>query len=182
MTESENIEAIYRSHVQNLYNYAIYLGADKELAMDLIHDIFCKLCAEKKTIRRINNMESYLFRSLKNSLINASNSKESSHLELKVLQHKPICSEDAEDLYISIEEEREIKTKIDDMLATLTERQKEIIYLRYALEYDYAQIAEIMGITPGSCRKLTHKAITELRQKFPYNFLLILGLRIYLSL
>ena len=155
----------------------MYLGADKELAMDLIHDIFCKLCSDTKTIQQIDNVASYLFRSLKNSLLNSRKSKESNILELKELHDKPTHSTDVEDLYISKEEEQEIKAKIDEMLGTLTKRQNEIIYLRFALEYDYDQIAKVMKITPGSCRKLVHKAISELRQKFPYSFFYIFILK-----
>lgn len=182
MIPSENIETIYRSNIQKLYNYAIYLGANKELAMDLIHDIFCKLCTNKKTVLQVDNIEAYLFRSLKNSLLNTYKSKDSNLVELEKSHDKPIRNTDVEDMYISKEEEQQIKAKVEEMLTTLTKRQNEIIYLRYALEYDYAQIAEIMEITPGACRKLMHKAITELRQKFPSCFFLVFMLKDYIFL
>ncbi len=52
------------------------------------------------------------------------------------------------------------------MLNALTDRQREIIYLRYVQEYDYLQIAELLQISVHGCRKLVSKAILSLREKF----------------
>ncbi|MDD4632380.1 MAG: sigma factor-like helix-turn-helix DNA-binding protein, partial [Proteiniphilum sp.] len=48
----------------------------------------------------------------------------------------------------------------------LTDRQREIIYLRYVQEYDYKQIAELLQISVHGCRKLVSKAILSLRERF----------------
>ncbi|MDO5664103.1 MAG: sigma-70 family RNA polymerase sigma factor [Bacteroidia bacterium] len=173
MINRNKIETIYSLHIQKLYNYAIYLGADKELAMDMIHDIFCRLCIDEKKLQHIQNIELYLFRSVKNRMLNTYKSKAISPVNIDEVPVLIDHSADVEDLFISEEEEQEIRTKINEMLGLLTKRQNEIIYLRYVLEYDYAQIAEIMQITPGACRKLVYKAITELRKKYPYHLILI---------
>ncbi len=48
---------------------------------------------------------------------------------------------------IEKEEQTEIKTEIEQLLGSLTDRQREIIYLRYVQEYDYPQIAELLQIS-----------------------------------
>ena len=58
------------------------------------------------------------------------------------------------------------------MLNSLTDRQREIIYLRYVQGYDYPQIAELLQISVHGCRKLVSKAILSLREKFGIFFLL----------
>ena len=52
------------------------------------------------------------------------------------------------------------------MLDSLTERQREIVYLRYIQEYDYEQIAQLLNITVHGCRKLLSKAMQNLREKY----------------
>jgi len=71
-----------------------------------------------------------------------------------------------EDLLIEEEEQQQIKREIEEMLGSLTDRQREIIYLRYVQEYDYPQIAQLLNISVHACRKLVSKAITSLREKF----------------
>ena len=79
-----------------------------------------------------------------------------------------------EDLLIEEEEQQQIKREIEEMLGSLTDRQREIIYLRYVQEYDYPQIAQLLNISVHGCRKLVSKAITSLREKFGTLILLML--------
>ena len=60
------------------------------------------------------------------------------------------------------------------MLDSLTERQREIVYLRYVQEYDYPQIAELLNISIHGCRKLLSKAMQTLREKYGTLILLFL--------
>lgn len=177
MISNLEIESIYNQHIDGLYNYAIYLGASKELAMDAIHDVFCKLCADEDAVRKIENAKFYLFRALKNNLLNVYKSSNFNTSSLSELHSEKDVSADIEELLISKEEEASIKEKIDQMLSSLTKRQREIIYLKYVQEYNYEQIAEIMQISYGSCRKLAHKALSELRKNYPYSILFIAILR-----
>jgi RNA polymerase sigma factor (sigma-70 family) len=77
-----------------------------------------------------------------------------------------------EELMIEAEEQQQIKIGIEQMLNSLTDRQREIIYLRYVQEYDYRQIAELLQISVHGCRKLVSKAILSLREKYGVFFLL----------
>ena len=81
---------------------------------------------------------------------------------------------------IEEEEQMQIKTSIEQMLNTLTDRQREIIYLRYVQEYDYPQIAELLQISVHGCRKLVSKAIFNLRERYGALFLSLASLIPYL--
>lgn len=85
-----------------------------------------------------------------------------------------------EDLIIEKEEQEQIKSGIEQMLNTLTDRQREIIYLRYVQGYDYQQISELLHISVHGCRKLVSKAIQVLREN--YGALLLLGYHSYFFL
>ncbi len=68
MKKIENIASIYNRYVDDLYTYAIYLGFEKEMVMDAIHDVFCKFAADEKILQDVSNVKFYLFKSLKNRL------------------------------------------------------------------------------------------------------------------
>ena len=86
-----------------------------------------------------------------------------------------------EEDYIEKEEQIVIKKEIDEMLNSLTSRQREIIYLRYVHEYEYNEIAELLHISVHSCRKLVSKAILSLREKYGIAFLIFSQTGFFLS-
>lgn len=69
------------------------------------------------------------------------------------------------DTMIGEEEKSDIKATIESLLNSLTDRQREAIYLRYMQNLDYEEIAELLDMSPGSVRKLVYRAIMSLRKK-----------------
>ncbi|MDI9604837.1 MAG: sigma-70 family RNA polymerase sigma factor [Bacteroidota bacterium] len=134
-----------------------------------MHDVFLKLATNKYFLDNAENIIFYLFRSLKNRLIDIhKNRKEHVTLETMNTNLKmPFnMTVNVETLLIEREEKRQIKNEIEQMLDALTPRQREIIYLRYVHEYDYKHISELLQISVHGCRKLVSKAILSLREKF----------------
>jgi len=60
--------------------------------------------------------------------------------------------------------------KLRKTLSLLTERQKEIIYLKYYQHLDHGQIAELMNIGRQSVYNLLHETIHKLRSLWHSEF------------
>lgn len=166
---NKDIGAIYNHHVNDLFTYGLYLGFNKDTVKDAIHDVFVKITVESNRLTGISNIKFYLFRSLKNRLLDIHKNQEKyTGLENidDVLERPFTIQVNVEELMIEKEEQVQIKAEIEQMLDSLTPRQREIIYLRYVQEYDYDQIAELLQISVHGCRKLVSKAILSLREKF----------------
>ena len=164
----ENIASIYNRYVDDLYTYALYLGFEKGIIMDAIHDVFCKFAADEKLLQDVSNIKFYLFKSLKNRLYDIYKARKE-YVELSAidLQDAPFNIQvTIEDRLIDKEEQQQIKDQLSEMLDSLTERQREVVYLRYVQEYDYAQISELLNISIHGCRKLLSKAMQNLREKY----------------
>lgn len=175
LKREKDIASIYALYVDSLFTYGCYLGFTREVVKDAIHDIFIKITIDSDKLDDISNIKFYLFRSLKNRLLDIhKNQREHIGLEnVDLLREIPFNIEvNVEDLMIEEEEQMQIKTGIEQMLNSLTDRQREIIYLRYVQGYDYPQIAELLQISVHGCRKLVSKAILSLREKFGIFFLL----------
>ena len=164
----ENIASIYNRYVDDLHTYALYLGFEKGIIMDAIHDVFCKFAASEKLLQDVSNIKFYLFKSLKNRLYDIYKArKEYAELSAIDLQDAPFNIQvTIEDRLIDKEEQQQIKDQLSEMLDSLTERQREVVYLRYVQEYDYAQISELLNISIHGCRKLLSKAMQNLREKY----------------
>ena len=166
---SKEIASIYTCHVDALFTYGVNLGFEREVVEDAIHDIFIKLSLDKEILNNVINMKFYLYRSLKNRLIDIYKHQREHICSSKVdhLMELPFnLSLNVENILIEEEEKTLIKKEIEQMLNILTDRQREVIYLRYVQEYDYNQIAELLQISVHGCRKLVSKAIINLREKF----------------
>ena len=160
---------IYNLYVDDLFTYGTYMGFDREVVKDAIHDVFVKLSSDQKILNDVNNIKFFLLKSLKNRLldINRKDKKQITLDDVNFDEDMPFRIQvNMEDRYIE-EEERELtKSKIEEMLNSLTSKQREIIYLRYIHEYDYEQISELLSISVQSCRKLVSKALKNLRIKY----------------
>lgn len=179
MTTRENdIASIYSLYVNDLFIYGCYLGFEREVVKDAIHDIFVKVTTDNDKLEEISHIKFYLFRSLKNRLLDIHKSKKE-HIDLEYIdstREMPFNMEvNVEELMIEQEERQQIKTEIEQMLDSLTDRQREIIYLRYVQGYDYPQIAELLQISVHGCRKLVSKAIHNLREKYGALLFLLLS-------
>lgn len=163
-----HIASAYNEYLDNLYSYALNLGFDEQTAMDAIHDVFYKVCIHHSSLNEIISLKSYLFRALRNRLIDI---KRTSKEDVAPITEKDDGVEllpfqlhvTMEDTLIKREDAEEIRLKVKNVLDKLTDRQREIVYLRYIREYSYEEIAEIMQISVPACRNLISKSIIKLK-------------------
>jgi len=128
--------------------------------------VFCRVCIREKDVQEIQNPKFYLLRALRNQLIDTYKLKRnySEVLTGEITDELPYRIKiTVEDEMIAAEEQAEVSQKVDEILSVLTERQREIIYLRYMQECSYEEIAEIMQISVPACRKLLYRTLLKLK-------------------
>lgn len=175
-TEND-IGQIYERYVDSLCTYARNMGFSKEDSMDAIHDVFCKFFADKKSPEQIENIRFYLFKSLKNRLFDIIRTQREfvNINEEYAANPLPFTLEvTIEDDFINKEEQQKLITKVNALLSTLTDRQREIIYLKFMQKYDYKEISILMGISVPACYKLISKTLDKLRGNNPAFFFILL--------
>ena len=69
-----------------------------------------------------------------------------------------------EDEWVAFETSTQQSEKLGLALKALTDRQREVIYLKFNQNMSYEEIGDILGINYQSIRNLAHRAITELRK------------------
>src|SRR5690554_5493365 len=129
-----HIASTYSEYLDSLYSYALHLGFDDHTSMDAIHDVFYKLCTHHSSLDEIDNLKFYLFRSLRNRLIDLKRTNREfpgfSSAEEGMDEHLPFqLNVTIEDEFIMHEDSEEIRQKVANVLNRLTHRQREIIYL-----------------------------------------------------
>ena len=146
--------SIYSLCVNDLLAYGQSLGFDMNLCEDAIHNVFCTLYLKRKELTEVRSLPPYLFRAFRNDMLNMWR-KLSKLSEIDINRLSFTTEVTILDTIIDEEEKSDIKEIIEDLLNTLTDRQREAIYLRYMQGLSYEEIAELLEISPGSVRKLT---------------------------
>ncbi len=78
--------------------------------------------------------------------------------------HSAQGTQSAENKIIIEEELSELAAKMRQVLAGLSKRQQEVIYLRFYMDADIDEIAEIMSLHRQSVYNLLHDALKRLRR------------------
>ncbi|MDR0844476.1 MAG: sigma-70 family RNA polymerase sigma factor [Tannerella sp.] len=157
--------SIYNKYVAELFGYGIGLGSEREMLKDAIQDVFYTFYVRKNQLTEVRNLKYYLFRMLKNRLLDMY--KSTVHVneaeppeEMSFTIKTTILDE-----LIAEEEKTALQIKIDTLLSTLTSRQKEAVYLRFMQEMEYEEIGRLLEMTPQAVRKLIFRAIKRLREE-----------------
>ncbi|WP_338876141.1 sigma-70 family RNA polymerase sigma factor [Spirosoma sp. SC4-14] len=160
-----------REHYSGLFNYGRRLTTDSELVWDTIQDLFLELWDHRETIGTAVFVKTYLLKALRYKLLKARS------------QQSPIPFDDHGEgtgpFSVSIEDEiidQELHTEqarlLRQLMAGLTKRQQEVLYLRFYQNLDNHEIAQIMGLERQSVANLLHRTFKELRSQWSPNLLL----------
>lgn len=65
------------------------------------------------------------------------------------------------------------RVAVRQAVAALPERQRAALVLRFYLDHSIAETAELLGVSTGAVKQLTHRALKALREQFPAEPLLM---------
>ncbi len=165
---------LYKSCYPELYDYGINLGFSDSEVKDCIQDMFLKLYAKPQMITESQTSKAFLFKALKNKLLNVYKKNVfSSPLQDNSYSFK--FDYTIEDKLVEEEDRQQVKKKIDEMLSVLTTRQREIVYLRFFREMTFEEISLTMDITEQTARNLLSQSFQKIRDKgFTNTFILLI--------
>ena len=157
-------EKIYQLHYSGLYSYGRKFSADTFLVRDCIQDVFIELWNYREKLSKISSIKFYLYRCLRNRIINSLKKDKKWTLACEVSDdyHFEIVFSPEHSL---IQEQGllEQKETVEKALQALTKRQKEIIYLKFYSRLSYEEIAAVMELNLDSTYKLLSNTLRALR-------------------
>ncbi len=161
-------EKLMNRHYRDLFNYGTRFTGDKELVKDCIQDLFLVLWKNRSTVNQTNFVKFYLLKSLRRKLSKALSCNIYSFVNNEL--HFDAGFDDPVETKIIVSEYHlESSQKVRKLLATLSPREQEVIFLRFYTDVDYSQIAEIMSIHRQSAYNLLHDALRKLKKNFSSN-------------
>ncbi len=164
---------VFNEHVQQLFKYGVKFISDEEMVKDSIQELFIKLYHNRQNLGSTDNIRLYLFRALKNKLIDAIYSrKDTVSLSSTILPFE-IANPEEEDL----EDDWEMivrKSRVNKGIQALTPRQREAIYLRYTLDMSLEDISVLLEMNYQSARNLIHRSVEKLRKELLLELIVLM--------
>ena len=126
----EELEALYRERLPEFTRTATAIAGDEESGRDAVQDAFAKALRKRRRFRGEGNLEAWVWRIVVNAARDAGRRRRRS-----VATSVPVDAR-ADELGLPLD--------------LLTERQREVLFLHYYADLDYATIAHALGITAGT--------------------------------
>lgn len=155
---------LMQTHYRDLFNYGTRFSKDTDLVRACIQHLFLAVWINRLTISESSFFKYYLLKSLRHQLVTSfTPTRRNSEPQFEYFFNN---SPSAESRFTD-GEYRALARKIRKTLAGLSRRQQEILYLRFHLEADTGEIAEIMSLSHPSINNLLQDALRRLHKVTP---------------
>jgi RNA polymerase sigma factor (sigma-70 family) len=162
---SDAFGELIRVHYQDLFNYGTRFTKEDELVKDCIQDLFLELWTNRLTISETSFVKYYLLKSLRRKLTRKiGRSRHTGSWDELHFESLFNGSPSVETSIIREEYLAELSRKMRKVLTSLSKRQQEVIYLRFYVDADLEEIAEIMALNRQSVYNLLHDSLKKLKK------------------
>ena len=139
------IEAIYRERGGDFFRFALARTSDPELARDAVQEGFARAIRARHSFRGSGPLDAWVGRCVLNAAIDASHAVRAQAVDdVPDDRAAPTVETPGQDVRAAVRQ--------------LPIRQRDSLFLRYYLDYDYATIAEILGMEVGTVSATLHAA------------------------
>lgn len=166
-------EAIYKGHADYLINYGHKISSSGEVVEDAIHDLFVEIWKNRATIGDTDNIRAYLTVALRRKIIKMlqKHQKTTSDKAPEDVDFSPELAID--EIIIASERSAEWTAKLKAAMGQLSNRQREVLYMKYYSQMSNEEISDALEINNQSVRNLVHRSLEQLKKMFFWLILII---------
>lgn len=171
--DKHSLGQLFDKYARLMIAYGCRIAGDKEIAKDAVQEVFFDLWLYRANLAGEVEVKFYLFRCLRNVLIRTN--VEQSHTPLLEERAYPTHTEDSlEAKWLDAENEKDRNQGIARSLETLSEREREIISLKYYSGLKIKEIVSLLGLKDQTVANTLQNALTKLRKHLVYFLFLFL--------
>ncbi len=158
--DKDALGKIFQAYYKELYFYGLKIISVPELVKDVIQEVFVRLWENKNNLGHITKVKSYLLVALRNELVHASKKNRISEFDDLLAERFTIT---IEDFLISEEDSKQLNERLVVSLNKLSERQREVIVLRFYHNLSFEDLSEVLDMNIQSVRNLLFRALEKVR-------------------
>ncbi len=153
---------LYDTYADKLFAAALRMTTDREMAKDCLQEVFIEIWNYRNTLGDVMHSQGYLIKVMRSVLLKKLK-KESRIVHYVASETLASAEESMEEMIISTDIEKEKKKKLRIALSNLTNRQKQVLELRFYEGLTYEQIADKLSMNYQSVNNLAFRTIHRLR-------------------
>jgi RNA polymerase sigma-70 factor (ECF subfamily) len=159
------MSAVVSAYFDRLIRFAYGFVGSGDVAEDIVQETLLRVWETRTTLRADRSFRAYLFTAVR-------------HRALNLLKHAAVEERHAahttepEPIVLGVDDELDaarIEQAIRAVIATLPERRRTVIRLRYEEELPFQTVAEIMGISEKAAKDLTARTVREIRLRIRFE-------------
>ena len=159
------LEALYLAHKDHVHNYVYRLCGDADVAQDVVQQTFLKLLNDPN-LASLSHPRAYLFTVARNTLYDGWRKKREARLdEHEEQKHADMSSTGADEPGEQVAE-AQLRDRIDRYLASMPEKSRELMVLRYVEDLSIREIAHVTSRTVSDVKVGLYRA----RHRFDAGF------------
>jgi RNA polymerase sigma factor (sigma-70 family) len=162
---------------KELINYAYKVSLDRALAKDAVQDVFVDLWLYRSNLNQDVQVRFYLYRCVRRAIekLMKNESFESYDSEIQTLN--ALTDEMSPEVRICrIESENQQDLQLEKSLKSLSEREREIVTLKYYSNLKLKEIADLLGLKEQTVANTLQNALSKLRRQLSYLVSLLIFL------
>ena len=157
-TSLAEIEAVYRSRGADFFRLALAKTGDPEAARDAVQEGFAQAIRARRSYRGSGSLEAWVARCVINAAHDARRGANATDVRMGEL---PTTADGNPGDSLGLHPDAAI---LREAVRKLPERQRDALYLRFYLGFEYAAIADTLGIEVGTVSATLHAARASLAQ------------------
>jgi RNA polymerase sigma factor (sigma-70 family) len=160
--DQEAFGRLFKNTYPHLFQYGSKICRNPSLLEDTIQELFLEVWKGRNPAPVIS-VRAYLLKALKYKLVRELSRNHPTGLQENMADESAF-ELDHEAFLIAKQEDEERVSKIGRSLQQLSNRQKEIIYLKFYQNLSYEEVSAIMNINYQAARNLLYQAIKALKK------------------
>lgn len=147
---------LFQQYEEDVYRMAYVYVRNQEDALDVVQEVAYQSFKKINTLKKPEYFKTWLIKITINCAVNLINKNK------KVVQLKPEFEE-----FIGFEEgDIPLSVSLHDLINSLQEIEKSIVFLKYYQNYTFNEISEMLDIPIGTAKSVLYRALNKLRKEF----------------
>ena len=170
----EGLDELYRRHFRGVFVFLVRMVQDRHLSEDLLQETFIRVFKNRKSWEPRSKFTSWLYRIARNlcidekrrywnRLVHVDSQTQITHEEggsTTLLERFEANDVNAREMASQEADKEQIRNAIN----TLSEEQREVMILNKYHGMSYAEIAEVLDLSPESVKQRAYRAHLKLRE------------------
>ncbi|PWJ57751.1 RNA polymerase sigma factor (sigma-70 family) [Dyadobacter jejuensis] len=167
------LSAIFDIYAKELITYGYGITGNLELIEDAIQDVFVDVWQYRKNLSRKVQVKFYLYSCLRRAIMKQMPHRGTVQTEASEMEWLMNPQDSIEQQWVSTETEQQQKRSISESLNTLSDREREVVTLKYYSNMKIREIALLLDLKDQTIANTLQNALTKLRKNLVYMFLML---------